>query len=47
MLISLMLLIDLMHNSHYHMPGLRKEIVTYKETENFWFTHIPVITRQQ
>ena len=27
------------------MHGIRKEIVTYKKMENFWFTHMPVITR--
>ena len=28
------------------MHGIRKEIVTYKKIENFWFTHTPVIARQ-
>ena len=39
--------IDIQRNSHYVMHGIRKAIVTYKEMVNFWFTHMPVITRQQ
>ena len=27
------------------MLGIRKEIVRYKEMENFWFTHMPVIAQ--
>ena len=34
-------------NSHYLMPGIRRGIVTYKEMADFWFTHMPVIIRQQ
>ena len=39
--------IDIQRNSHYLMHGIRKEIVTYKKMENSWFTHTPVIARQQ
>ena len=34
-------------NSHYLMPGTEKETVTYKGKENFKFTCMPVIARQQ
>ena len=34
-------------NYHYLTPEIRKGIVTYKEMADFWFTHTPVITRQQ
>ena len=34
-------------NRTHFWHGIMKEIVTYKEMVNFWFTHMPVITRQQ
>ena len=44
---ELILALIFKRNSRYLMLGIRKEIVTYKEMANFWFTHTPVITRQQ
>ena len=44
---ELILALIFKRNSHDLTPGIRKGIVTYKEVADFWFTHMPVITRLQ